>query len=63
VIKALREFRGVTCPYCGHNTRLFSGYCGLCHQRKPFASRLPVILLYLAVPLLALTVYMIVSLV
>ncbi|GHD98070.1 hypothetical protein GCM10008024_00110 [Allgaiera indica] len=62
MIRALRELRGVGCPYCGHNTRVFSSHCGLCHRRKPFARRLPLILLYLAIPLLALATYLVVRL-
>lgn len=31
----LHSIRGVTCPYCGHNTRMFSPVCGKCYERKP----------------------------
>lgn len=58
MIRALRELRGVGCPYCGHDTRVFSSHCGLCRRRKPLALRLPLILLYLAPPLLVLVIYL-----
>jgi hypothetical protein len=39
------NLRGVTCRFCGHNTRMFSPICGKCHQRKSFAQRLPIMAL------------------
>lgn len=47
----LRDMRGVTCRYCGHNTRLFSPICGKCFQRKTRVQRLPIYLMPPAVML------------
>lgn len=53
-MSALMNVRGVTCRYCGHDTRMFSPVCGKCHQPKSFAQRLPIILLPVAVALVVL---------
>ena len=44
-MSALMNIRGVTCRFCGHNTRLMSPICGKCHQRKSLVQRLPILVL------------------
>ena len=44
-MSVLMNLRGITCRFCGHNTRMFSPVCGKCHQRKSLVQRLPIILL------------------
>lgn len=44
-MSVLMNLRGVTCRFCGHNTRMFSPICGMCHQRKTLVQRLPIMLL------------------
>jgi hypothetical protein len=53
-MSALMNVRGVTCRFCGHNTRMFSPVCGKCHQRKAFAQRLPIMLLPVLVMIIVL---------